>query len=123
MRVVVVVAVAVPSGPDRYVVPGSVVAPHAVTNGLSAGWSADRFVVPMSLAGGVGARIGGGGERGLALCGHLEEGLVERLHVARRLLAGQDLAYWIAVSDRPQLAETPLAMFWLAAVKNASTNP
>jgi hypothetical protein len=29
----------------------------------------------------------------------------------------------IAVSDSPQLAETDPAMFWLAAVKNASTNP
>ena len=30
---------------------------------------------------------------------------------------------WMKVSDSPQLAETPLAMFWLAAVKNASANP
>ena len=29
----------------------------------------------------------------------------------------------MSVSDSPQLAETPLAMFWLAAVKNASANP
>ena len=29
----------------------------------------------------------------------------------------------MTVSDSPQLAETPLAMFWLAAVKNASTKP
>ena len=29
----------------------------------------------------------------------------------------------MAVSDEPQLAETSLAMFWLAAVKNASANP
>src|SRR5581483_10951040 len=41
-------AVAGPAGPDRNVVPGSVVAPHAVTNGLSDGVPTARLVVPRS---------------------------------------------------------------------------
>jgi hypothetical protein len=41
-------AVAVPSGPDRNVVPGSELPPHAVMYGLSAGVSTDKLVVPMS---------------------------------------------------------------------------
>ena len=50
MRLLVVVAVAVPAGPDRYVVPGSEVPPHAVMKGLSAETSTDRLVVPRSSA-------------------------------------------------------------------------